>query len=64
MIQTVIETHCYIIFLVLPLHSKPGTESYFYPSQTNYRGRPKVLESVRCDQAVDNEGSSLWSDVF
>ena len=32
--------------------------------QTNYHGRPVVLKSVRCDRAVDNEGSSLWSDVF
>ena len=32
--------------------------------QTNYHGRPLVLYSVRCDRAVDNKGSSLWSDVF
>ena len=32
--------------------------------QTNYHGRPMVLKSVRCDQAVDYDGSSLWSDVF
>ena len=27
--------------------------------QTNYHGRPMVLKSVRCDRAVDFEGSSL-----
>ena len=32
--------------------------------QTHYRGRPIVFKSVRCDRAVDYEGSSLWSDVF
>ena len=32
--------------------------------QTNYHGRPMVLKSVRCDQAVDYQKSSLWSDVF
>ena len=32
--------------------------------QTNYHGRPMVLESVRCDRAVYYEGSSLWSGVF
>ena len=32
--------------------------------QTNYHGRPMVLYSVRCDRAVDYEGSSLWSEVF
>ena len=32
--------------------------------QTNYHGGPMVLKSVRCDQAIDYEGSSLLSDVF
>ena len=32
--------------------------------QTNYCDRPFVLKSVRCDRAVDYEGSSLWSGVF
>ena len=32
--------------------------------QTNYHGRPMVLKSVRCVQAADYEGLSLWSDVF
>ena len=32
--------------------------------QTNYHGRPMGLLSVRCDRAVDYEGSSLWSDMF
>ena len=32
--------------------------------QTNYHGGPMVLKSVRCDRAIDYEGSSLWSDLF
>ena len=32
--------------------------------QSNYHGKPMVLKSVRCDRAVDYEGSSLCSDVF
>ena len=32
--------------------------------QTKYDGRPMVLQSVRCDRAVDYEGLSLWSDVM
>ena len=32
--------------------------------QTNSHGRSMLLKSVRCDRAVDYEGSSLWSDVF
>ena len=32
--------------------------------QTNYHGRPMVLQSVRCDRVVGYEGFSLWSDVF
>ena len=62
-ILTTIKTHHYIIFFVRPLHSKPGLGSYCW-IQSNYYGRPIVLQSVRCDQAVDHEGSSLWSNVF
>ena len=32
--------------------------------QTNYHGSPMVSKSVRCDRAVDYEGSSLCSYVF
>ena len=32
--------------------------------QINYHGRPVVLKSVRCNRAVDNEGSSLCSGVI
>ena len=30
--------------------------------QTNYHGRPVVLYSIRCDRAVDYEGSPLSGD--
>ena len=31
---------------------------------TNYHGGHMALKSVRCDRAVDYEGSSLWSNVL
>ena len=34
------------------------------PIQTNYHGRLMVLKSVKCDRAVDYEGTSLYSGVF
>ena len=30
--------------------------------QTTYHGRPMLIKSVRCDRAVDYEGSSLTGD--
>ena len=59
------KTHHYIIFVVRPPHSNISREWRVIVDlvQTNYHGRPIVLLSVRCDRAVDYDGSSLWSDV-
>ena len=60
------KTHHYIIFFVRPPHSNISREWRVIVDlvQTDYHGRPIVLLSVRCDRAVDYDGSSLWSDVF
>ena len=47
------KTHHYIIWFVRPLLSKPGMESYCWPSTDHYyHGRYMVLKLFRCQRAI------------